>query len=94
MYPSTGQYRPRNKTHMSNTISIEKITSIGIRNLATSFGLSSVEIAGDNGKTGDARVTVYKIDGSYVVETNGEPVYSAGDESAFAALMEEEGIDL
>jgi hypothetical protein len=79
---------------MSNTISIDKITSIAIRNLATSFGLESVEIVGDNGKTGDARVTVYEIGAGYVAETNGEPVFSEGDESAFAALMEEEGIDL
>jgi len=51
-------------------------------------------IAGDNGKTGDARVTVYEIDGGYVAETNGNPVYSNGDYYGFTALMDEEGIDL
>ena len=79
---------------MSNTISIDKITSIGIRNEATRLDAVELVIAGDNGKTGDARVTVYEIGAGYVAETNGEPVFSDGDESAFAALMEEEGIDL
>jgi hypothetical protein len=79
---------------MSNTISIDKITSIAIRHEATRLNALELVIAGDNGKTGDARVTVYEIDGSYVAETNGEPVYSNGDYYGFAALMEEEGIDL
>ena len=75
-------------------ISIENINSIGIAVEAREAGVSTVTRLGDNGKTGDARVTIYQLGDVRVADTNGDPVWEESDHAAFADLLESEGIDI
>lgn len=81
----------RIKTMMIN---IEAITSISIRSAAEKLGLEEITLLGDNGKSGDARVTVYELDDVRVAATNGDPVWEESDPAGFAELLESEGINL
>ena len=78
----------------SNEISIEDINSIGIAVEAREAGITTVTKLGDNGKTGDARVTVYQLGDVRVADTNGDPVWEEACRATFADLLESEGISL
>jgi hypothetical protein len=78
----------------SNEISIEDINSGGIAYEARKAGITTVTKLGDNGKMGDARVTVYRLGDVRVANTNGDPVWEEQDHAAFAELLETEGIKL
>ena len=75
-------------------ISIEDINSIGIAVEARKAGITTVTLLGDNGKSGDARVTVYQLGDVRVADTNGDPIWEESDHAAFAELLESEGISL
>jgi len=78
----------------SNEISIADINSVGIAYEARQAGITSVTLLGDNGKSGDARVTVYQLGDVRVAETNGDPVWEEQCRVTFAELLESEGISL
>lgn len=78
----------------SEIINVEDINSIGIAVEAHKAGISTVTKLGDNGKSGDARVTVYQLGDVLVADTNGDPVWEESDSAAFAELLESEGINL
>ena len=90
------QSRPsKTKTKMtSEIISIENLNSAGIVAEARRAGLSTVTKLGDNGKSGDARVTIYQLGDVRVADTNGDPVWEESDSATFAELLESEGISL
>ena len=48
----------------------------------------------DNGKSGDARVVVYFLNGVRVAATNGDPIWEESDLAAFAELLASQGITL
>ena len=75
-------------------ISIDNINSAGIRAEARKAGISTVTKLGDNGKFGDARVTIYQLGDVRVADTNGDPVWEESDNATFAELLESEGIAL
>ena len=75
-------------------IRIEDINSIGIAVEARKAGITTVTKFGDNGKSGDARVTVYQLGDVRVAATNGDPIWEEADRAAFAELIESEGIVL
>jgi len=75
-------------------IDIRRINSRGITRQAKSEGIAFATKLGDNGKNGDARVTVYQLGDVRVADTNGDPVWEEQDEAAFAELLETEGIAL
>ena len=75
-------------------ISIENLNSIGIAVEARKAGITTATKLGDNGKSGDARVTIYQLGDVRVADTNGDPVWEESDHAAFAGLMESEGINL
>ena len=75
-------------------ISIEDINSIGIAVEARKAGITTVTLLGYNGKSGDARVTVYQLGDVRVADTNGDPIWEESDHAAFAELLESEGISL
>ena len=79
---------------MKNEISIADINSIGIAVEARKAGITTVTTLGDNGKSGDARVTVYQLGDVRVADTNGDPIWEESDLAAFAELLESEGIKL
>ena len=76
------------------TINIEDINSIGIAIEARAAGVTTVTQLGNNGKTGDARVTIYELGAVRVADTNGDPVWEEADRAAFAELLDTEGIDI
>lgn len=76
------------------TLLVSDINSAGIRAQARKDNISTVTELADNGKTGDARVTVYRFGDVRVADTNGDPVWEESDPAAFAELMESEGINL
>ena len=76
------------------TISIEDINSIGIAVEARKAGITTVTKLGDNGKTGDARVTIYQLGDVRVADTNGDPVWEEQCRATFADFLESEGIDI
>lgn len=78
----------------SEIISIENLNSIGIAVEARKAGITTVTKLGDNGKSGDARVTVYQLGDVRVADTNGDPVWEEADHAGFAELLESEGISL
>jgi len=78
----------------SETINIENLNSAGIVAEARKAGISTVTKLGDNGKSGDARVTIYKLGDVRVADTNGDPVWEESDSATFAELLESEGISL
>lgn len=78
----------------SQTIDINDINSAGIVAAARKAGISTITRLGDNGKSGDARVTVYRLGDVRVAETNGDPAWEESDSAAFAELLELEGINL
>ena len=78
----------------SNEISIADINSGGIAREARKAGITTATQLGDNGKSGDARVTVYQLGDLRVANTNGDPVWEESDHAAFAELLETEGIAL
>ena len=78
----------------SEIISIDNINSAGIRAEARKAGISTVTKLGDNGKFGDARVTIYQLGDVRVADTNGDPVWEESDNATFAELLESEGIAL
>jgi len=73
---------------------IEDCRSIGIRVEARNAGITEIDVLGDNGKNGDARVTIYEVGGVRVADTNGDSVWEEEDEAVFAELLEEEEIEL
>lgn len=75
-------------------INVNEINSAGIRNEARRDGITFIEELGNNGKTGDARITVYKVGSVRVADTNGDPVWEESDSEAFAELLTSEGISL
>ena len=79
---------------MKNEISIADINSIGIAVEARKAGITTVTKLGDNGKSGDAQVTVYQLGDVRVADTNGDPIWEESDLAAFAELLESEGIKL
>ena len=78
----------------SETINIENLNSAGIVAEARKAGISTVTKLGTNGKTGDARVTIYQLGDVRVADTNGDPVWEESDSATFAELLESEGISL
>ena len=78
----------------SNKISIDDINSGGIAVEACKAGISTVTKLSGNGKSGDARITVYQFGDVRVADTNGDPVWEESDHVAFAELLESEGIAL
>ena len=78
----------------SAIISIDDINSAGIAAEARKAGISAVTKLGDNGKFGDARVTIYQLGDVRVADTNGDPVWEESDNATFAELLESEGIAL
>jgi len=78
----------------SETINIENLNSAGIVAEARKAGISTVTKLGDNGKSGDAKVTIYRLGDVRVADTNGDPVWEESDPSSFAELLESEGIYL
>ncbi len=77
---------------MKNEISIADINSGGIAHESRKAGITSATLLGDNGKSGDARVTVYQIGDVRVANTNGDPVWEESDHAAFVEFLESEGI--
>ena len=84
----------KTKKMNSEIINVEDINSIGIAVEARKAGISTVTKLGDNGKSGDASVTVYQLGDVRVADTNGDPVWEESDSAAFAELLESEGINL
>lgn len=84
----------KTKKMNSEIINVEDINSIGIAVEARKAGISTVTKLGDNGKSGDALVTVYQLGDVRVADTNGDPVWEESDSAAFAELLESEGINL
>lgn len=78
----------------SETINIENLNSAGIVAEARKAGISTVTKLGGNGKSGDARVTIYQLGDVRVADTNGDPVWEESDSATFAELLESEGISL
>ena len=78
----------------SAIISIDDINSAGIAAEARKAGISTVTKLGDNGKSGDAKVTIYQLGDVRVADTNGDPVWEESDSATFAELVESEGIAL
>ena len=78
----------------SAIISIDNINSAGIAAEARKAGIYTVTKLGDNGKTGDARVTIYQLGDVRVADTNGDPVWEESNSATFAELLESEGIAL
>lgn len=78
----------------SETINIENLNSAGIVAEARKACISTVTKLGDNGKSGDARVTIYQLGDVRVADTNGDPVWEESDSATFAELLESEGISL
>jgi hypothetical protein len=75
-------------------IDIRRINSRGIARQAKAEGIAFATELGDNGKNGDARVTVYQLGDMRVADTNGDPIWEEQDHAAFAELLETEGIKL
>jgi len=73
---------------MKTTIQISEINSNGIQAVAARDGITEGTLIGDNGKTGDAKITVYEVGGGRVANTNGDPVWEDEAPEAFAELME------
>ncbi len=82
------------KMTSSAIISIDNINSAGIAAEARKAGISTVTKLGDNGKTGDAKVTIYQLGDVRVADTNGDPIWEESDNATFAELLESEGIAL
>src|SRR5512137_1814073 len=77
----------------ANQISIDDISSIGIRYEMRKHGISEIELLGEYG-TGDARVGVYEFpNGTRVASSNGDPIWEEADLQAFANLLREIGAD-
>ena len=49
---------------------------------------------GDNGKSGDERVAIYRVGSIRVAETNGDPVWETVNPDLFEDLLQSEGIKL
>jgi hypothetical protein len=77
-----------------NTISIDDLNSVGIAYEARKAGITTVTKLGDNGKSGDVRVTVYRLGDVRVADTNGDPVWEEQCRVTFTELLESEGIAL
>ena len=78
---------------------MEKLTKEQMKNI--SLGIAAemtakdrAERLGDNGKTGDQLVIVWRVRGVRVASTNGDPVWEESDLAEFAELLESEGITL
>ena len=92
--PETINLKTPPKMTSSEIISIDNINSAGIRAEARKAGISTVTKLGDNGKFGDARVTIYQLGDVRVADTNGDPIWEESDSATFAELLESEGIAL
>jgi len=75
-------------------LNIDDINSAGITAEARKAGIATITKLGDNGKSDDARVTIYQLGDVRVADTNGDPVWEEQDGVAFAELLESEGIAL
>lgn len=78
---------------MNTHIATDDITSIGIATEARRAGIASITYLADNGKTGDAKVTIYRVGDVRVADTNGDPVWEEADPAAFAELLASEGME-
>lgn len=67
--------------------------SSAIKNLAAKIGCDT-EFLGDNGKSGDERVVIYRLGSIRVAETNGDPVWETVNPDLFEDLLQSEGIKL
>ena len=97
VFSSKGINPTKNKNMKHETleiISTENINSIGIAVEARKAGITTIIKLGDNGKTGDALVTVYQFGDVRVADTNGDPIWEESDHAVFAELLESEGIEL
>ena len=75
-------------------IDIDCLNSAGIVAEARKAGISTVTKLGDNGKSGDAKVTLYQLGSVRVADTNGDPVWEESNSATFAELLEDEGVQL
>jgi hypothetical protein len=71
---------------------IEDINSAGIRAQGRKDGISEVTKLGDNGKSGDHKVTIYQFGDVRVADTNGDPVWEESDPESFAEILEQCGL--
>lgn len=69
-------------------IKIEDINSAGIQAQARKDGITELELIGDNGERGDAKITVYRFGSTKVANTNADPIWEEQDPKAWAELME------
>ena len=81
------------------TIHISKINSAGIVYEAREAGLSTVDFIGefhhpDHPGSADWRIRLYEFNGIRVADTNGDPVWEEANPAAFAALLEEYGVEV
>ena len=92
--PETSNLKTSPKVTSSEILSIDDINSAGIRAEARKAGITTVTKLGTNGKTGDAKVTIYQLGDVRVADTNGDPVWEESHSATFAELIESEGISL
>ena len=67
--------------------------SIAINKVAAKIGCD-IEFIGENGKSGDERVVIYRIGSVRVAETNGDPVWETVNPDLFEELLQSECIKL
>ncbi len=67
--------------------------SIAIKKVSSKIGCD-IEFMGDNGKSGDERVAIYRVGSIRVAETNGDPVWETVNPDLFEDLLQSEGIKL
>ena len=80
-------------------ISTADITSTGIRKLAELNNVETVECLGrfehpDHPGSNDWSITVYRVAGGLVADTNGDPVIEDASPSGFAELLAIYGVEL
>ena len=80
------------------TIHISKINSAGIVYEASEAGLSTVDFIGEfhhpGHPAGDWSIRLYEVNGVRVIDTNADPMWEEDDPAAFAALLEEYGVEV
>ena len=87
---------PANSSNLpSNAILVEHSDAGEVIKIeARENGVKYITELANNGKSGDARVTVYQFGEVRVADTNGDPVWEEADRAEFRELLESEGIDL
>ncbi len=77
---------------MKTEIKIDDINSCGIAIEARAAGINLITELATNGKSGDAKITIYQVGDVRVADTNGDPIWEEQDRAAFAELLDTEGI--